>query len=605
MGVGPVTLPLHEAYRRMRTSGDREAGTIVGEALQEVRRRLERQSPDDLWDDAVSELWLKWDRNPLQSSSWPNDEGHAWGQLHEALRNEWLDLRKKREKSQELPEFPTRLVMADRANALAAERMERLKLAVRRALDGPVLERAVERARGARIRQRRREVHANLRRLLAGEVGFEDLIREERAVGGGTLQQARNRLHSNHRRHRIALQVIIARGHEEGSWSPPDLGWTLTTADWVAALERGVQDLRVRELKRQGDGEELKALMRRQLGLSSYNPIEQDWLPQPIFEEAEGLAPTPDLPLIERIALAEFFPWVVPSLEPTGVSLSHAGTTADRLLLLERHGGTPLVVLPRSVGKVQSQADGSLVVDASAELRVGVRLDEDTVLILVGDEAGRTGVQLFVRSDDAPTVEWPAAPVASWLDGLEDPWMKEETRQCLDPSEPWSLAVAVGTHARLLEPRALGEPTELVQRVRDGDREALAAWHDPPRAWAASLEPCHVRELALLVEAEVDGLRDDLDELDRLDWEEPEWETLLRSVLQARDELASVRWVLCSVRGASFEDAVPRSILELDLVGRAVARTLELERPLDDERLHRALINDPSAWWAWPTERGP
>jgi len=154
-------------------------------------------------------------------------------------------------------------------------------------------------------------------------------------------------------------------------------------------------------------------------------------------------------------------------------------------------------------------------------------------------------------------------------------------------------AVVAGTIVRLRRvPR--DEARKYLQAIMAGEEP-----HNPSRTWARNLTPAQVLSISVLFQAACLGWLDAAKGVvEKADPESPRWRESYLDLLHRADDLASVRWVLATVGQADTAD------FALDLVyeqGRQVVRTLPSMPSLGyDERLYRAVLADPSAWWGQP-----
>jgi hypothetical protein len=183
------------------------------------------------------------------------------------------------------------------------------------------------------------------------------------------------------------------------------------------------------------------------------------------------------------------------------------------------------------------------------------------------------------------------APIESWCQGDVDLWLVDQVKQYAGTDDSWRQAVAAGIFARL---RQVGlEARETIARLLAGD---LAVIDDRPRAWARDLSAQQVETLvdfALVIADRVEGTLDDL-------WAhmapgEKWWVATFRSAAIERDDLESVRLLLVE-RGVA--DRVQRTLNSIDHRGREMVAGIPRVVSIEDERLYRARLADPEAWWA-------
>jgi len=213
--------------------------------------------------------------------------------------------------------------------------------------------------------------------------------------------------------------------------------------------------------------------------------------------------------------------------------------------------------------------------------------------LLLSVESG----QLVLRAV-APRVALPPGadieePADGWMRASRDEWLAGEVARTLRTRGPWSVCVAAGEHARLADDAAYGEPKAVVEAQMRGESvSGLAA----PRRWVRSLGAAQVSTMSRLALAEADRLSGIAGTLERADPETDAWREGWRRLCHSRDDLEGVR-VLLAERGASGE--LDARVAALDRAGRSLRASAPLARLGRDERLRRARLADPDAWWGW------
>jgi hypothetical protein len=184
-------------------------------------------------------------------------------------------------------------------------------------------------------------------------------------------------------------------------------------------------------------------------------------------------------------------------------------------------------------------------------------------------------------------------PADGWMRSSRDAWLEEQAVRTLETRGAWSVCVAAGLHARLADAAAFGDPREIVEAQLAGE---APGWLSGPRRWVRSLEPEQVSTMSRLALAEVDRLGALADHLERADPLADEWREDWRRLCHARDDLEGVR-VLLAERGASAD--LDAHVAALDRAGQSLRTAAPLARLGRDERLRRASLADPDAWWGW------
>lgn len=188
---------------------------------------------------------------------------------------------------------------------------------------------------------------------------------------------------------------------------------------------------------------------------------------------------------------------------------------------------------------------------------------------------------------ELPTVEWAVVLGERRLHG----WLQQEVARRSAPG--WDVAVALGMVARLWTPAPEDRKAEL-GRLRCGQptvAHMMSAW--------AQAQPTSALDRALYEAlARVDGLDEDLEDLDGLAAEDPELAgRCAYRLLLDRDDLAGVPHVL----GAERAEPLTRALDRVDNVGRASLSVLGDVLPADPGfRLSAVTWMEPDAWWAAP-----
>jgi hypothetical protein len=312
--------------------------------------------------------------------------------------------------------------------------------------------------------------------------------------------------------------------------------------------------------------------------------------PEPAVGEARGL----DVRAFSQSILANLR--VVPiGAGLLGAAGLHAFAAADASGLVKLVGSGPVAVRvgPSGEGRTFQRPDEPNVawVDAS---RSGP--------FLVETRSGRLvlhleGGQLHLQRVTSPVAPGPLAaieePAEGWMRSSRDAWLNAETERTLATPGAWSVCVAAGRHARLVDPAAYAAPKEIVEAQLRGE---VLEWLAAPRRWVRSLEAEQVSTMSRLALAEVDRLREIAADLERSDPGTDAWRDGWRRLCHARDDVEGIR-VLLAERGESRD--LDARVAALDRAGRALRMSAPLARLGRDERLRRALLADPDAWWGW------
>jgi hypothetical protein len=220
-------------------------------------------------------------------------------------------------------------------------------------------------------------------------------------------------------------------------------------------------------------------------------------------------------------------------------------------------------------------------------------VETDHGRLLCSVERGQLHLQALVAPAALAPLAEIAEPADGWMRSSRDGWLQAQAVRTLETRGSWSVCAAAGQHGRLADPAAFGDPREMVEAQLEGD---APGWLSAPRRWVRSLEPEQASTMSRLALAEVDRLSELADHLERADPETGDWLEDWRRLCHARDDLEGVR-VLLAERGISAD--VDAHVATLDRAGRSLRVAAPLARLGRDERLRRASLVDPDAWWGW------
>ncbi|MCL4821789.1 MAG: hypothetical protein KJ067_21865 [Vicinamibacteria bacterium] len=319
-----------------------------------------------------------------------------------------------------------------------------------------------------------------------------------------------------------------------------------------------------------------------ELGIADARLVDAEPLawPESDVGAASGLGAAVTLAMLA--AGARTAPVAHPGLAEAGLTAAYA-IDAPRLIELASEGPITVRASPDGADAVLQSPEHPNVawLDLFRSGPVAVTTSRLTLLVVPGEKG------LLLREvvpPDAPL----EAPLADWLASCSDPWLVEQLRPLA--RDGWSAAVAAGMLARLVEPRHLGHErlTALVAGRVDPE---LAR----PRQWARSLSPAAVATLERRAVERAQSLLSPLVALEpRIDDDAPDWPAEWVALCRSRDDLEGVTILLHEAgRGERLEAA----LAPVDDLGRRVAAGVPLRRVPRDERLRRAALNDPDAWW--------
>lgn len=313
-----------------------------------------------------------------------------------------------------------------------------------------------------------------------------------------------------------------------------------------------------------------------------------EW-PASDVDSAKGVGAALALTLATLPAGEPMAPLLLPALERLGISVSSA-PAEPRILEFTSDG--PLVVRsPRAdAGAVLQLPEhpNAVSLDLRASGPFTLTSAGRTVLLVPGEEA--LEIHEVVEPVALAPLEPFAAPVMDWLQSCSDPWLAQQVRPLAEAGDTWSTSVAAGMLARLLERSGSS---------RDRVAALLAGQVDPelarPRLWARSLLPRQIETIERLALSEVDLLFADLELAEQVvDESEPGWPEAWVRLCHSRDDLEGIALLL---REAGHSSRVDIALDNLDREGRRVHAGLHLQRLPDDERMTRAALRDPFAWW--------
>ncbi len=320
-----------------------------------------------------------------------------------------------------------------------------------------------------------------------------------------------------------------------------------------------------------------------ELGLSGYELGEAGVveLPESLVGQALGL------PRLADLRALVMGPVVLAVLAAAGIE-AHVSADGSRVAkFLSPSPDVPLAVRTLSGGGGVLPSDEKDVV--WVDLRsVGAFLLEGgghrVVCVVEGD---RLTVRELVRAVALEPLATVPAP-EGWLGMTGDAWLNEQVGERLAVGDSWSVGVAAGMQARLTEPAVPVAP--------GGVPDASIT---QPRLWMRSLPAAEASTLERLALAEVDRLNGMLDELlsvpEDADLSEDWCSDWLRAC-ESRDDLEGMRLLLSE---AGRAEALSQQLALVDRAGSSLRMRAPLATVAPGERLRRARLIDPDAWWGW------
>ncbi|BCS35448.1 hypothetical protein TBR22_A46750 [Luteitalea sp. TBR-22] len=258
---------------------------------------------------------------------------------------------------------------------------------------------------------------------------------------------------------------------------------------------------------------------------------------------------------------------------------------------LDLHVHVPAGVARDEVQYVPEEDAGTAYVDLARAAAVIVRAGADAVLLrLTNDGVSVHGVTP-PEACLSPLQSMPS--VETWAGACRDGWLAEQVAPLATSGDPWTHVVAAGMLARLATPADATEARAWLADVRAGRADASVV---APRRWAASLSADDRAALSRQAVAECASLCLDIEDVeDDVHASAPGWDDEVRALAHRRDDLEAV---LVLLDAASAADDLRLALVEVDRAGFLLGLAIPHGSGLQDERLRRAGLKDPGAWWA-------
>lgn len=268
---------------------------------------------------------------------------------------------------------------------------------------------------------------------------------------------------------------------------------------------------------------------------------------------------------------------------------------ARRVLRVSAPAGVPLHVRApdgREADLVYTPDEdlGTAYLDLSAAAAMIVRAGSDIVLVRSTD-AGVLATPLMPSRVDLAGLA-PLPDVATWANASTDTWLAEQVAPLGESPDAWSRVVAAGMLARLAMPADGAQARAWVAALRQGAvDESLAG----PRRWIKTLDAHAADAIAASAVAECAALSLDIEDVTaEVDADIAGWDDAAREVAWRRDDLEGVL-VLLDARRA--DGPLRAALAAVDRAGAALQAALPADWADDDERLRRASLKTPGAWW--------
>jgi hypothetical protein len=315
--------------------------------------------------------------------------------------------------------------------------------------------------------------------------------------------------------------------------------------------------------------------------------------PSPTTEQAKGFGTVLTLAAI-LTGEAQTLPVSLGVLDRLGIQVRALADEPRWLKFASARPGEPIqlqLAQPNSdaVSQLPEHRD-VIVVDTTRSGAIVITTSKGKALLIPTE----TRVQVYpVRAaPDLLPFEAVSAPVVDWVAESGDLWLSEQVGELAAAGDTWSIAVAAGMCAGLLEPGSAASTRGIVAATLRGTVDPQRA---RPRSWARSLTPSQLSTLERLALAELDRLHEGLEAVARSsEADDADWRADWVEVCVTRQGIEGVALLLGEARRA-------RPLREaLDVVDRE-GRRLRLGIPLTDiptnEVLRRATLRDPFCWW--------
>jgi hypothetical protein len=240
---------------------------------------------------------------------------------------------------------------------------------------------------------------------------------------------------------------------------------------------------------------------------------------------------------------------------------------------------------------VPDEDGGTAYLDLARATAVVVRAGLDAVLLRTTAD----GVSVHgVTPPEACLSPLQVMPsVATWAGACRDGWLAEQVAPLVSSDDPWPQVVAAGMLARLAMPADASEARAWLAAARAGTADASMI---EPRRWAASLPADDRAALSRQAVVECAALCLDIEDVeDAVHASSPGWDDEVRTLAHRRDDLEAVLLLLDAAGDAAD---LRQALVAVDRAGFLLGLAVPTGAGLQDERLRRAGVKDPDAWWA-------
>jgi len=331
------------------------------------------------------------------------------------------------------------------------------------------------------------------------------------------------------------------------------------------------------------------------LGLNNVSFGQEEFLALPADLAGYGRGRTLAAVTLAALATrADFSPTYIKAAEHVTARLEICATDPHVVKVIDDTGGDVLVRSARPSGEweYRDPNDPSTVFMDLSHVTVATVTMADGRGIVMGLEGGTLFLaEFYPQRDAARPLGEVRAPLTDWAADCDDTWLTIELVRRGKLADSWEHAVGVGLYARFYEPP--------IHAVRATAERLLAGHVDDailrPRRWARVVSSDELATLETLALAVMGRAAKAIGELqEAMSPSEQSWQDALFSVCTERDDLECIRLLLVEAKAGQ---RVTAGLDTLDRQGRSLLASIPGVISFPDERLMRAKLADPEAWW--------
>lgn len=332
------------------------------------------------------------------------------------------------------------------------------------------------------------------------------------------------------------------------------------------------------------------------LGLSSEPATSEEFaLPQTDDDIARGYAALAMEPedLIAQTDL-NLLQLAIPAAQSLGFQLASFEANPKILRIWAPDDDFRLVSANDDKPQISAGAPGEFFIDLQrANAPFAIVNQDDEGLVLFEDQHSLQVTQ-FLRRSTASSFHFDlSSPILEWIDSSDDTWIKELVTSKLTISEPWNILAAIGTFHRLEEIQSSERKQELIQKLLAG--QPISERYKV-LDWVQTLPAEMTNKLASLTFEAIEQVADLIDQL-REDYEAGE-EIVIEELFYTFHLRDDVESALILLNATDAKVRLQGATDLIDTIGEELIHDLRLELPiLDDERMRRATVTAPDAWW--------